>query len=139
MKKKELFFRKNPEICQKNVQKIRFGITCSYRTEPNNTEPKLRYSVNSVRFGRPLEQTKAILAHSIGVSWNYLYYTYPMKEKYFFFNTDSKTLRFNTSNVTVWFIFNSDTLFLDNLKICLNVWLDSNHQNNYTPNTKYMF
>ena len=24
------------------------------RTEPNNTEPKLRYSVNSVRFGRPL-------------------------------------------------------------------------------------
>ena len=37
-----------------NVQKIRFGIPGSYQTEPNNTEPKLRYSVNSVRFGRTL-------------------------------------------------------------------------------------
>ena len=33
----------------KNVQKIRFGIHGSYRTEP-----KHRYSVNSVRFGRTL-------------------------------------------------------------------------------------
>ena len=33
----------------KNVQKIWFGIPGSYRTEPNNTEPKLRYSVNSVQ------------------------------------------------------------------------------------------
>ena len=33
---------------------IRFGISQKYRTEPNNTEPKLRYSVNSVRFSRTL-------------------------------------------------------------------------------------
>ena len=37
---------KNP---LKSAPKIRFGISVSYRTEPNNTELKLRYSVNSVR------------------------------------------------------------------------------------------
>ena len=30
------------------------------RTEPNNTEPKLRYSVNSVRFGPPLFSVERI-------------------------------------------------------------------------------
>ena len=32
----------------------RFCSVFLYPTEPNNTEPKLRYSVNSVRFGPPL-------------------------------------------------------------------------------------
>ena len=32
----------------------KFGSVFRDPTEPNNTEPKLRYSVNSVRFGRTL-------------------------------------------------------------------------------------
>ena len=33
---------------------VRYFPKIPNRTEPNNTEPKLRYSVNSVRFGPPL-------------------------------------------------------------------------------------
>ena len=43
-----------PRKCLSVAEKIRFGIPGSHRTEPNNTEPKLRYSVNLVRFGPPL-------------------------------------------------------------------------------------
>ena len=34
---------------------VRYFPKIPNRTEPNNTEPKLRYSVNSVRFGPPLD------------------------------------------------------------------------------------
>ena len=43
-----------PRKCLSVAEKIRFGIPGSHRTKPNDTEPKLRYSVNSVRFGPPL-------------------------------------------------------------------------------------
>ena len=33
---------------------VRYFPKIPNRTEPNNTKPKLRYSVNSVRFGPPL-------------------------------------------------------------------------------------
>ena len=37
----------------------RFGLVFLDPTEPNNTEPNLRYSVNSIRFGRTLKQSKS--------------------------------------------------------------------------------
>ena len=40
---------KHLKKCLTIVRKIQFGISGSHRTEPNNTEQKLQYSVNSVR------------------------------------------------------------------------------------------
>ena len=61
-----------PRKCLSVAEKIRFGNPGSHQTEPNNTEPKLWYSVNSVRsttgyFNIP----KMAISSSISEEWTY--------------------------------------------------------------------
>ena len=52
---KSLWVKSGLRFCLRPLESsVRYFGILPNRTEPNNTEPKLRYSVNSVRFGRTL-------------------------------------------------------------------------------------